>query len=75
VKTPAIAEYQVRQTPTGLDVAAIATGPVDTDELRTRLERALVDAGIPDAGVAVGLVDRLDRDPRTGKIRRFVPLA
>jgi hypothetical protein len=73
VKTHAIAEYQVRQTPTGIDVAAVTGGSVDTDDVRTRLERALAGAGLLDARVTVRVVDRLDRDPRTGKIRRFVP--
>jgi phenylacetate-coenzyme A ligase PaaK-like adenylate-forming protein len=74
VKTPGIAEYQVRQTPAGLDVAAVAGGRVDTDDVRARLVRALVDAGVVDAEVTVRVVERLDRDLRTGKIRRFVPL-
>jgi phenylacetate-CoA ligase len=75
VKTPAIAEYQVRQTPTGIDVAAVAARQVDRDDVRARLARALVGAGLADAEVTVRLVERLDRDRRTGKIRRFVPLA
>jgi phenylacetate-coenzyme A ligase PaaK-like adenylate-forming protein len=74
VKTPGIAEYQVRQTPAGLDVAAVAGGRVDTDDVRARLVRALVDAGVVDAEVTVRVVERLDRDLRTGKIRRFLPL-
>jgi phenylacetate-coenzyme A ligase PaaK-like adenylate-forming protein len=75
VKTPAIAEYQVRQTATGIDVAAIAAAPVDTRDVQARLAHALRDAGVVDASATLHVVERLDRDPRTGKIRRFVPLA
>jgi phenylacetate-CoA ligase len=75
VKTPAIAEYQVRQTTKGIDVAAVAAVPVDTGDVRARLERALLDAGLESADVTVRVVERLDRDPRTGKIRRFVPVS
>jgi phenylacetate-coenzyme A ligase PaaK-like adenylate-forming protein len=74
VRTPAVAEYQVRQTPGGIEVAAVATGAPDTVGLRDRLAGALAAAGVPEPEVTVRIVERLDRDPRTGKIRKFVPL-
>jgi phenylacetate-coenzyme A ligase PaaK-like adenylate-forming protein len=74
VKTPAVAEYQVRQTPTGIDVLAVADAGVDLDPLRTALRGALRESGLADPDVAVTVVDRLDRDPLTGKVRRFQPL-
>lgn len=74
VKTPAVAEYQVRQTPAGIDVLAVATGAVDADALRSDLQAALRESGLAGAEVAVTLVDRLERDALTGKVRRFQPL-
>jgi phenylacetate-coenzyme A ligase PaaK-like adenylate-forming protein len=74
VKTPAVADYQVRQTERGIHLAAVAAGPVDGDALRQRLTAALADAGLVDAEVTVEQVERLERDERTGKIRRFQPL-
>jgi phenylacetate-coenzyme A ligase PaaK-like adenylate-forming protein len=74
VQTPAIVEYRVLQTATGIDVAVVAAGALDADDVRARLERGLLDAGLADATVTVRLVEGLDRDPRTGKISRFVPL-
>jgi phenylacetate-coenzyme A ligase PaaK-like adenylate-forming protein len=73
VKTPTVADYQVRQTAAGIHLAAIAAGAIDADRLRIRLEQALADAGLPDPVVTVAVVDALDRDARTGKIRRFLP--
>jgi phenylacetate-coenzyme A ligase PaaK-like adenylate-forming protein len=74
VKTPAVAEYQVRQTPGGIDVRAVTQASVDLDDLRARLERALADAGLRDPEATVVIVDRIERDPATGKVRRFQPL-
>jgi phenylacetate-coenzyme A ligase PaaK-like adenylate-forming protein len=74
VKTPTVADYQVRQTTTGIHVAAIPAGAIDVEGLRARLEQALAAAGLPEPEVTVAVVDGLDRDARTGKIRRFQPL-
>jgi phenylacetate-coenzyme A ligase PaaK-like adenylate-forming protein len=74
VKTPAVADYQVRQKTGGIDVDAIAVAPVDPTDLRDRLARALSDAGLAAPVVSVRMVDGLERDARTGKIRRFQPL-
>ena len=74
VKTPAVSDYQVRQSIGGIDVDAVAVAPVDPSYLRDRLARALTDAGLAAPVVSVRMVDGLERDPHTGKIRRFQPL-
>jgi phenylacetate-coenzyme A ligase PaaK-like adenylate-forming protein len=74
VKTPAVADYQVRQTERGIDLHAVPQSAVDVEALERRLARALTEAGLEHAEVSVRLVDRLERDDRTGKIRRFRPL-
>ena len=47
VKAPQVAEYQVRQTGNGIDVAVIAGGALDREALAASLERVLRGAGVP----------------------------
>ena len=75
LERPEIVEYQVRQTPTGLDVAAVTAGPLDTADLADRLQRALARAGRPASEVTVKTVAALERNPQTGKAKRFIALA
>jgi len=74
VKTPEIADYQVRQTATGIDVAVVADGCVDRERLGERLRSALREAGLADPTVTTRTVAALERNPATGKVRRFVPV-
>jgi phenylacetate-CoA ligase len=73
VKTPAVSDYQVRQMPRGIDVRVLAAEPLDLEHLRGALRSALAAAGLPDAEVAVLAVRALERQPDTGKLRRFLP--
>ena len=73
MKSPAVVEYQVRQTETGVDVDVVAPGTVDVPALVAALEAGLRDAGLPDPRARVQLVDAIARHPQTGKVRRFVP--
>lgn len=75
VKTAGVAEYQVRQTADGIDVALIATGAVDVAGVRERLTAALTEAGLRDPRVTAATVPELCRTTVTGKLRRFVPLS
>src|SRR4051812_27705691 len=74
VKASEVVDYQVRQTRCGLDVDVLAQGVVGTGLLESQLAEALSAAGLPGARVRVTAVAELPRDPRTGKLRRFVPL-
>jgi phenylacetate-CoA ligase len=74
VKTPEVIDYQVRQTPCGIDVMAVTDDGACLDGLPERLRRALVDGGLSSPDVTVRPVDGLDRHPVTGKLRRFVPI-
>jgi phenylacetate-coenzyme A ligase PaaK-like adenylate-forming protein len=74
VKTPTVADYQVRQTPRGIAVAVVPATAVDVAQLEGRLAGSLSEAGLPEPDVTVRVVEQLDRDARTGKIRKFVPL-
>jgi phenylacetate-coenzyme A ligase PaaK-like adenylate-forming protein len=75
-KHPAVVEYQVRQTTSGLDVDVIAPGeePKAVDRVGRDLAAALRSAGLPEPDVTVQRVPALARHTATGKLRRFVPL-
>ena len=75
VKCPQVAEYQVRQTPRGVDVALVCHDTVDTADVRARLRDALAGAGLDAPEVTATEVPALTRAATTGKLRRFVPLA
>ena len=74
VRTPAALEYQVRQTPRGIDIAVVAHGQLDPAGLASCLERHLLAAGLPGPDVRVREVPDITRHPETGKARRFIPL-
>jgi phenylacetate-CoA ligase len=75
VKSLDVIDYQVHQTPGGIDVFAVATDSLDVDDLTLKLRRALAEAGLDSAEVAVKRVDGLERQAASGKLRRFVPIA
>ena len=74
VKTPEVIDYQVRQTPYGIEVFAVTADGAHVASLSDRLCRALSDGGLRRPEVTVRPVDCLDRHPVTGKLRRFIPL-
>jgi phenylacetate-CoA ligase len=67
-----ISEYQVRQTVRGADVLVV--GHPDADALCAALADAIQRHGLADPGVAVQVVERLQRHDTTGKLKRFVAL-
>jgi phenylacetate-coenzyme A ligase PaaK-like adenylate-forming protein len=75
VKSPGVVDYQVHQTPSGINVFAVAAESLDVDDLTLHLRRALADAGLAGAQVAVNRVEGLERQAASGKLRRFVPIA
>jgi len=72
--TAAVTEYQVRQTPRGVDIAVVADRDLDQAVLAARLRDSLGRSGLPDPEVTVRIVDAIARNPDTGKTRRFIPL-
>ena len=70
-----VLDYQVCQTRRGAEVIALAAGALDGDGLGRRIEAALVAAGLADPEVTVRTVSALDRDPKSGKIRRVILVA
>ena len=74
LRAPAVREFQVRQTERGADVAAVIDGDLDVAAAAAAVRDSLRQAGLPDPQVTVRRVNALDRDPLTGKARRFIPL-
>ena len=74
LQVPAIREFQVRQTERGADVAAVIDGDFDQPAVTVAVWDSLRQAGLPGPQVCIRRVAALDRDPMTGKARRFVPL-
>jgi len=69
-----VREYQVRQTGNGIEVACVTGGDLDAAVLAARLEHALRQAGLTGPRVSITLAEAITRDPKTGKVRRFIPL-
>jgi phenylacetate-CoA ligase len=74
VGTSAVAEYQVFQTRQGIHADVVADPALDLAALAAALERSLGQAGLAGATVGLGVVDRIQRHPDTGKVRRFISL-
>ena len=74
IRSSDVIDYQVHQTPSGIDVFVVAADGLDVYELTVQLRQALAGAGLDRAQVAVKCVDRLERNSGSGKLRRFVPL-
>jgi phenylacetate-coenzyme A ligase PaaK-like adenylate-forming protein len=68
-----IREYQVRQTPRGLHVLAIADDTLNVEALASDLRDALRRAGLREPSVEIETVADLPHTI-TGKVTRFVPL-
>jgi phenylacetate-coenzyme A ligase PaaK-like adenylate-forming protein len=68
-----VIEYQVRQTGRGAHIAVRCGGPVGLHRLRDEIADGLRAIGMPNPMIEVGTVERLERDPGPGKLRRFVP--
>jgi phenylacetate-coenzyme A ligase PaaK-like adenylate-forming protein len=72
---PAVREFQIRQTERGADIAAVIDGDFDPAATAAAVGNCLRQAGLADPQVGIRRVGALDRDPMTGKARRFIPLS
>jgi phenylacetate-coenzyme A ligase PaaK-like adenylate-forming protein len=75
LRSPEVADYQVRQTLTGIEADIIAAGGASTEALRRRLMEALAQGGLSRPDVTVRIAGDLPRCAGSGKLRRFIPLA
>jgi phenylacetate-CoA ligase len=72
LRAAAVREYQVRQTPRGADIAVVAESGLDDSSLAAAVEQSLRHAGVTEPHVTISRVQAITRDPRTGKVRRFI---
>jgi len=75
VKASTVREYQVRQTTRGIHIDAVTPTPFDSSGPIADLKQNLRDAGLDEPYVSFRVVDTINRNSRTGKTRRFIPLA
>src|SRR5215470_5828081 len=76
VRSPEVADYQVRQTPAGIEANIIAaSGGASTEALRRQLAEALAHGGLGQPDVTVRIAGDLAPNADSGKLRRFIPLA
>ena len=68
-----VREYQVRQTEDGVDVTCVTGGHLVPAALAARLEHVLRQAGLTEPQVSISLAETITRDPKTGKVSRFMP--
>ncbi len=76
-RLPEVAEYQVRQAPRGAAIAVrLAEDAMDVDlaPVQRELVAALTRLGLAEPEVVLTPVAHIDRQPGTGKLRRYVPL-
>ena len=71
---PEVLEFQVHQTSTGITLRVVATDQLDTDATAAHVRDALRSAGLDHATVQLLRVSSIERNPATGKVRRFIPL-
>jgi phenylacetate-coenzyme A ligase PaaK-like adenylate-forming protein len=72
VKTAEADDYRVRQTRRGIEIDVLASEPLDLERLHDELALALAAAGLPEPEVVARCVPALERQPDTGKLRRFI---
>jgi phenylacetate-CoA ligase len=69
-----VLEFQAHQTSTGITLHVVATDELDTDATAASVRDALRSAGVDHATVQLFRVSSIERNPATGKVRRFIPL-
>jgi phenylacetate-CoA ligase len=67
-----VREYQVRQTARGADITVVASAGLDDAALAAAVEQNLRQAGVTRPHVMISRAEAIPRDPRTGKVRRFI---
>lgn len=70
---PAVAEFQIHQTPAGIAVKLRGKNP-DLPGITRKLEAELTEAGLTRPEVTVEAVERIERLGVSGKLARFIPL-
>lgn len=72
LRHPDVSEYQVLVDDRTVTLLLVPSRPVDGDEVRRDVAVALAGAGAQAARIEIRMVDRITRDLRTGKAKRFI---
>jgi phenylacetate-coenzyme A ligase PaaK-like adenylate-forming protein len=72
IHVPAVVDYVVHQTPTGVDLDVVLGADADLDALQARIACALAAAGLVAPAVTIRTIDDIARNAQTGKVARFV---
>ena len=64
----------MRQTAGGVDLDIVAPDGCEPEPVAVSVRNALLAAGLSNPSVNVRVVPAIDRNPATGKARRFIPL-
>jgi phenylacetate-CoA ligase len=67
-----VREYQVRQTARGADITVVAGPGLNESALAAAVQNSLREAGVMQPQVKISRAEAIARDPRTGKVRRFI---
>jgi phenylacetate-CoA ligase len=70
-----VLEYQVRQTADGIDIDVLLERPIDLATLRAGVLASVERAGLHSPRVTIRAAPSIPRNPLTGKIQMYVPLA
>jgi phenylacetate-CoA ligase len=70
-----VLEFQVRQTPDGIDVDLLLDRPIDLAALRAGVVASVERAGLPSPRVTMHAAPSIPRNPLTGKLQMYIPLA
>jgi CBS domain-containing protein len=71
----AVTEYQVTQTADGANIAVVANGSFDSGALSDAVAAELRSIGVDHATINVETLQRIERHPDSGKLRRFIRLS
>ncbi len=72
VRSGGVSEYQVRVIDRSIVVSVVPESEIDPVDVAERIRAAVLGAGADPAEVIVETIDAIPRDPRTGKVHRFV---
>lgn len=70
-----VLEFQVRQTADGLDIDVLLERPIDLASLRAGVVASVERAGLHSPRVTIRAAPSIPRNPLTGKVQMYVPLA
>lgn len=73
--SPAVMEYQVFQKTDGAEIRVVTNSkPFEIETIKNNIQEAYKKLGIKKPQITISLVDKLERNTITGKLKRYVPM-